>query len=255
MAEYSLQEMMTIIAAREIKNTDIVFCGTGISMLAAMAAKNITAPDVIIFFETGAIDVQFDQTPLSVADPRIMNKAARLAGLAESFATMQNQITGKNVLGILGAAQIDICGNLNSTSLGDYRSPTVRFCGSGGACDVGTFVGRTMIFMELGKRKFVEKVDYVTTPGYLDGPGGRERLGLPGGGPSIVITNKASFRFDEETKKMYLHSYYPGFTPEVIQSELGFEVDLTRAIEATPPSEEELHILRTVCDPERLFLR
>jgi glutaconate CoA-transferase, subunit B len=255
MADYSLQEMMAVMAAREVKNTDIILCGTGIAMLAAIAAKKITAPEASIFFETGAIDVQFAQTPLSLADPRIMHGAIRLAGLVESFNIIQNRTTGPNVISILGAAQIDIYGNLNSTSIGDYWRPKVRFSGSGGACDIGSVAGQFWVFMELGKKKFVEKVDYLTTPGFLDGAGAREKAGLPGGGPSLVITNKASFRFDDTTKKMYLHSYYPGFTPEAIQEEISFEVDLTRATEAKPPTEHEVNILRTQCDPDRMVLK
>jgi glutaconate CoA-transferase subunit B len=255
MADYSLQEMMAVMAAREVKNSDIILCGTGIAMLAAIAAKKITAPEASIFFETGAIDVQFAQTPLSLADPRIMHGAIRLAGLVESFNIIQNRTTGPNVISILGAAQIDIYGNLNSTAIGDYWRPKVRFSGSGGACDIGSVAGQFWVFMELGKKKFVEKVDYLTTPGFLDGAGAREKAGLPGGGPSLVITNKASFRFDDATKKMYLHSYYPGFTPEAIQEEISFEVDLTRATEAKPPTEHELNILRTQCDPDRMVLK
>ncbi len=255
MADYSLQEMMAVMAAREVKNSDIVLCGTGIAMLAAIAAKKITAPEASVFFETGAVDVQFAQTPLSLADPRIMHGAIRLAGLVESFNIIQNRTTGPNVISILGAAQIDIYGNLNSTSIGDYWRPKVRFSGSGGACDIGSLAGQFWVFMELGKQRFVEKVDYLTTPGFLDGAGARERVGLPGGGPSLVITNKASFRFDDTTKKMYLYSFYPGFTPEAIQEEIGFKVDLTRATEAKPPTEHELNILRTQCDPDRMVLK
>ncbi len=256
MAQYSLQEMMVIIAAREVKNSDIVLCGTGISMLAAIAAKKITAPEASIFFETGAVDVQFAQIPLSLADPRIMQGAIKLAGLAESFNIIQNRTTGRSVISILGAAQVDIYGNLNSTAIGeDYRKPKVRFSGSGGACDIGSLAGQFWIFMELGKRRFVEQVDYLTTPGFLDGPGAREKLGLPGGGPTLVITDKACFRFDDTSKKMYLHSCYPGFTAQAIQDEIGFKIDLTRAGEAKPPTEHELHILRTQCDPDRMVLK
>jgi glutaconate CoA-transferase subunit B len=255
MTNYSLQEMMAIIAAREVKNSDIVLCGTGIAMLGAIAAKKITAPEASIFFETGAVDVQFAQTPLSLADPRIMHGAIRLAGLAESFNIIQNQITGRNVISILGAAQIDIYGNLNSTSIGDYWKPKVRFSGSGGACDIGSLAGQYWVFMELGKQRFVDKVDYVTTPGFLDGPGAREKVGLRGGGPTMVITNKACFRFDDISKKMYLHNYYPGFSPEAVQEEIGFKIDLTRATQAEPPTEHELNILRTCCDPDGMVLK
>jgi glutaconate CoA-transferase, subunit B len=254
---YTGQEMMAIIAAREIKkaNVDVILCGTGIATLAAIATKKITSPNVVIFFETGATDVEFGQMPMSLSDPRVMYRAVRLGGLADAFNQIQNQITGRKTLGILGAAQIDIYGNLNSTVIGDYSQPTVRFSGSGGASDIGSVVGKTLAFMDLGKRKFVKKLDYLTTPGFLDGPGAREKAGLPGGGPAMVITNKACFRFDDATKQMYLHNYYPGFTPEAIQEEISFAIDVTRAVEAIPPTEEELRILRTECDPERMILK
>ena len=176
--EYTLKEMMAITAAREIKNEDIVFCGTGISMLAAMAAKNINAPESVIFFETGAIDSKLEEIPLAVGDPRVMYHTSANGGLLDSFATMQNAITGKHVVGILGAAQVDKFGNLNSTVIGDYDSPKIRFSGSGGGCDVASFVPRSIIFMQHEKRKFVNKLDYLTSPGYLDGPDGRKKAGL-----------------------------------------------------------------------------
>ena len=253
-AGYTLKEMMAIAAAREIRDGEIVFCGTGISMLAAMAAKNISAPHSTIFFETGAIDSLLEEVPLAVADPRVMYGTALNGGLAEAFATMQNQFTGKKVIGILGAAQIDPYGNLNSTAIGDYHRPQTRFSGSGGACDVASFVNRTIIFMQHEKRKFVEQLDYFTSPGWIDGPGGRERLGLPPGGPEAVITNLGIMRFDKQSKRMYLAACYPGISPEEIQEQTGFKLDPTRAIVCPPPTATELEILRRRCDPQRLIL-
>lgn len=257
MTAYTGQEMMAIVAAREIKkaNVEVILCGTGLSTLAAIATKRIASPEVVIFFETGATDVGFDKMPICLSDPRVMYRTMRLGTLTDSFNQIQNQITGKKTLAILGAAQIDIYGNLNSTVIGDYWHPAVRFSGSGGASDIGSVVGKTLAFMDLGKKKFVEKLDYLTTPGFLDGPGARERAGLIGGGPEIVITNKAAFRFDDKSKKMYLYSYYPGFTPDAIQDEISFAIDLSRAVEAVPPSERELRIIRTECDPEKMVLK
>ncbi|MFV0438780.1 MAG: CoA-transferase subunit beta [Desulfopila sp.] len=253
--EYTLKEMMTIMAAREIRNGDIVFCGTGISMVAAMAAKQINAPESIIFFETGAIDSQLDEIPMAVADPRVMYGAASNGGLLEAFATMQNRDrTGQHVIGILGAAQIDKYGNLNSTCIGDYHRPTIRFSGSGGACDVASFVPRCLIFMQHEKRKFPVKLDYLTSPGYLDGPGARERAGLLPGGPTAVITNLAVMYFDDNSKEMYLAKYYPGVTTRQILDNMEFSVDTSRAEEAEPPNEQELTILREKVDPQRLIL-
>jgi glutaconate CoA-transferase subunit B len=254
LTDYSLREMMAIAAARQIKDGDIVFCGTGISMLAAMAAKNINAPKSVIFFETGAIDSKLEEVPMAVGDSRVMYWTSVNGSLADSFATMQNRFTGPKVVGILGAAQIDPYGNLNSTVIGDYHQPTVRFSGSGGACDVASFVGRTIIFMQQEKRKFVPRVDYLTSPGWLDGPGGRKRAGLSEGGPSAVITNMAVMGFDEHTRRMYLKGYYPGVSPRRILDNMGFSIDTSHAEQVAPPSEKELQILRDVCDPQRLIL-
>lgn len=252
--DYALKEMMTIMAAREIQNGDIVFCGTGISMVAAMAAKQINAPESIIFFETGAIDSKLEEIPMAVADPRVMYGAASNGGLLEAFATMQNLHTGKRVIGILGAAQVDIYGNLNSTCIGDYHHPKIRFSGSGGACDVASFVPRCLIFMQHEKRKFPITLDYLTSPGYLDGPGARERAGLLPGGPTAVITNLGLLYFDDKSKEMYLAYYYPGVTPQQILDKMEFSVDVSRAVEAEPPTDRELTILRGKVDPHRLVL-
>jgi glutaconate CoA-transferase subunit B len=253
-SEYTLREMMAIAAAREINDGDIVFCGTGISMLAAMAAKHINAPNSVIFFETGAIDSHLEELPMAVADPRVMLGASVNGSLIDAFGYMQNRRTGQNVVGILGAAQIDPYGNLNSTVIGDHRNPTVRFAGSGGACDVGSFVHHTIIFMQQEKRKFVPQLDYLTTPGWLGGPEDRSKAGLYPGGPAAVVTDMAFFRFDDATRRMYLAGLYPGVHPQKIQDNTGFRIDLSRARPVPPPSSGELHILRKICDPQRLIL-
>ena len=251
---YTSREMMTIMAAREIADGDIVFCGTGISMLAATAAKNINAPGSVIFFETGAIDSRIEELPLAVSDPRIMYGAASHGGLLDAFAFMQNRITGDRVIAILGAAQIDPFGNLNTTCIGDYERPAVRFSGSGGGCDVASFVPRCIAFMQHEKRKFVERLDYLTSPGGLGGGDARERAGLRPGGVSVVITNKAVMRIDPEDKRLYLDRYYPGISLREILDGMGFVVDVSRACEALRPTETELRILRDKCDPHRLIL-
>jgi len=252
--DYSSKEMMAIAAARQINNSDIVFCGTGISMLAAMAAKNINAPKSIIFFETGAIDSKLEDLPLAVGDSRIMYQASSNGGLLDSFAFMQNRFTAKNIVGILGAAQIDIYGNLNSTVIGDYHEPDVRFSGSGGACDVASFVSKTIIFMKLEKRKFKTKLDYLTSPGYLDGPHGRQKAGLPEGGPYRVITDMGIMGFDDKSKEMFLRGYYPGISPGKILENMEFNVDISRAKKVDAPTLDELTLLREKCDPQGLIL-
>lgn len=254
MSEFTPKEMMAIAAARQIKDGDILFCGTGISLLAAVAAKRISAPRSVIFFETGAMDSQLEEIPLAVSDSRIMYRVSVNGSLADAFATMQNRHTGRRVVGIIGAAQIDPYGNLNSTVIGDYAKPRVRLAGSGGASDVASFVDRTLIFMQHEKRKFVSKLDYLTSPGWIDGPNARKALGLPGKGPTAVITNLAVLKFDDATKRMYLDGYFAGTTPEEICAQTGFALDVSRARPIEPPTERELAILRTDCDPQRLIL-
>jgi glutaconate CoA-transferase, subunit B len=253
-SRYTMREMMAVAAAREIKDGEIVFCGTGISMLAAMAAKHISAPNSVVFFETGSIDAHLEEVPMAVADPRVMLGAAVHGGLADAFAFMQNRFTGRRVVGILGAAQIDPFGNLNSTVIGDYAEPKVRFSGSGGACDVGSFVHRTIIFMQQEKRKFVPRLDYLTCPGWLDGPHGREQAGLSPGGPSAVVTNMGVFRFHPDTRRMYLAGCFPGLAVQDLLDHMGFDVDVSGAVAIAPPSDLELSILRERCDPQRLIL-
>jgi glutaconate CoA-transferase subunit B len=253
-ADCSLKEMMAIMAAREIKDGDIVFAGTGISMLAATAAKNINAPNSVIFFETGAIDSLVEELPLAVADPRVMYYSASNSGLLEAFATMQNRITGDKVIAILGAAQIDRFGNLNTTSIGDYQQPSIRFSGSGGGCDVASFVPRCIAFMQHEKRKFVNRLDYLTSPGQLTGKGSREAQGLRPGGVNVVITNKAVMRMDSDSCEMFLDLYYPGVKVEEILDNMQFSIDISKAREATPPTATELRTLREKCDPQRLII-
>ncbi len=252
--EYTRRELMTLAAARKIRDGEIVFCGTGISMLAAMAAKHIYAPNSVIIFETGAVDSRLEEIPLAVGDPRVMYGASSCTGLADAFALMQNPTTGRHVVGILGAAQIDRFGNLNSTAIGEYLHPKVRFSGSGGACDVASFVDRTILFMQHERRKFVKRVDYLTSPGWLDGADGRRRAGLPGGGPEAVITDLAVMAFDPESREMFLEAWYPGGSPQEVLAHMEFSVEVSRARELEPPSPRELKILREIVDPQRLIL-
>lgn len=251
---YTSKEIMVLSAAKKIKNHDIVFCGTGISMLAAVAAKHIYAPECMIFFETGAIDSKLEKLPLAVSDSRVMYGAQAFCTLVESFSFMQNKKTGSNIVGIIGAAQIDPFGNLNSTMIGDYGNTTARFPGSGGACDVASFVNTNIIFMTLEKRKFVQTLPYITSPGWLQGFDSREKQGLNPQGPSSVITDMGIMEFETESKKMFLKEFYPGIHPETIKDHISFDIDISKAQETIPPKAGELKILREKTDPEKLIL-
>jgi glutaconate CoA-transferase subunit B len=254
MEKFTSREMMAIAAARLIKDNEIVFCGTGISLLAAMAAKYIHAPRAIIFFETGALDPDLKEIPLTVADSRLMVGSCVNTGLFDTFSLMQNPFFGFRIIGILGAAQIDCYGNLNSTCLGEYKNPSRRFPGSGGAGDAGSFVGRLMVFVKHELRRFVKKLDYFTTPGYFSGPGEREKQGCSPGGPEWVISDKALLGFDQQSKQMFLRGFFPGTSPADIQKNTGFFIEVGQAEPIRPPSKEELEILRCQVDPQRLIL-
>ena len=155
---------------------------------------------------------------------------------------------------LLGAAQIDKFGNLNSTCIGDYQHPSIRFSGSGGACDAACLASEVIVFMQHEKRRFVEKVDYLTSPGWLSGPEAREKAGLYRGGPTTVVTDLGIMRFDEQTKEMYLSEYYPGVTPEKVREDTGFVMDVSRAVEAKPIADEEIRMLREEVDPQKLVI-
>ncbi|MBI5440385.1 MAG: ketoacid-CoA transferase [Deltaproteobacteria bacterium] len=244
--------MMAISAGRLVRDGDIVFAGTGVSILAATAAKRIYAPGAVVFFETGGIDPSLDEIPMAVADSRVMSGTSLNSGLIDAFSVVGHRKL--RTIAFLGAAQIDRYGNLNTTVIGDYRRPKVRFSGSGGACDVAALASGVITFVRHEKRRFVEKLDYLTSVGWYRGGDSRRRLGLERGGPVAVVTNLGVLRFHETTKEMYLSEHYPGVTPEQVQENTGFELDLSRAVEASPPSDEELRILREEVDPQRLIL-
>ena len=249
---YTPREMMAIAAGRFIKDGDVLFAGTGVAMLAATVAKRIHAPQAHIFFETGGIGPRLEELPMAVADPRVMSFSNLNAGLVEAFSYVANRRL--HTIAFLGAAQIDRFGNMNSTVIGDYLHPKVRFSGSGGACDAGSLASGFIVFMQHGVQKFVEKLDYLTTPGWLTGGDSRQHAGYRRGGPIAVVTNLCVLKFDEVTHEMYLAERYEGVTAEHIQENTGFPLDVSRATVAEPPEAEELRILRDDVDPQRLIL-
>jgi len=243
---------MAISAGRLISNGDVLFAGTGVSMLAATVSKRIHAPKAVVFFETGGVDPSLDELPMAVSDSRVMDGTCLNSGLVESFSIVGHRRL--HTIAFLGAAQIDRYGNLNSTCIGDYRHPRVRFPGSGGACDAASLASGVIVFMQLGRKRFVKKLDYLTSPGWLQGGNSRKSAGYMRGGPIAVVTNKGILKFDEVTKEMYLAEYYPGVSPSEITREIDFEIDVARAEESSPPTAEELRILREQVDPQRLIL-
>ena len=252
--EYTLTELMAVVAAREIKDGEIVFAGTGLPMLGVMLAQHTHATNCIIIFEAGTVASQLAHLPMSVGDPRVMHGAALAAGLSEVFTYVLQ--AGRVDVGFLSGAQVDRFGNINSTSIGpDPRHPAVRFSGSGGACDIACLAKRTIIMAKHEKRRFPERVDYVTSPGWLEGRDSRSQAGLIRGGPSAVVTTMGVLRFRPDTRNTYLDSYHPGLTPQALAEATGFPLEIEGASETPAPSAEELRILREEVDPEQIFLR
>lgn len=250
---YKRTELMAICAAREIRDGEIAFIGTGLPMLGGMLAKSTHAPNCVMVFESGVVDARPTRTPWSIGDACLVPGSVMLGGLVEVFGLLLQ--SGYVDVGFIGAAQIDRFGNLNSTVIGDYRQPKVRLPGSGGANDIGSLAKRTIVMMKQDARRFVEKLDYMTTPGYMDGPGGRERAGLPRGGPSAVITDLGIYRFDEATKEMYLASHHPEVSIDEVRRNVSWDLRIAPEVRETrSPTKRELRVLRTKCDPEGIFL-
>lgn len=201
-------ELLVVSAARLMAGRSLVFIGTGLPMLAAALARRTCAPDLVCVFEFGGIGAPLDRLPLGVGEARTFERAWAAEGLAGIMETAQRGLIGD---GFLGGAQVDPYGNLNTTVIGPHDRPKVRLPGSGGGNDVGSLCWRTVILMRHEKKRFVEAVDFVSTPGYLTGPGARERAGLPPGtGPWRLLTDLALFDFPERTRRARLIALQPG---------------------------------------------
>lgn len=247
------KQMMAVALAKEIKDGKTYIIGTGLPLIGGTLAKNTHAPNAHLIFETALFEGSPKEVPTSVSDLRINHQASVLWPQYRYFGFQAVYGHDRIDAGFLGGAQIDPYGNLNSTSIGNYWRPQTRFTGSGGANGIATYCD-TVIIMKHQKRRFVEHVDYLTSPGWIDGPGGREKLGLPKDkGPRAVVTELGVMRFDENSKRMYLAEYFPGVTVDQIIENTGFEMDVSRAVEASPPEEKVLDILVNTVDPLRIM--
>ncbi|MBU2547266.1 MAG: 3-oxoacid CoA-transferase [Proteobacteria bacterium] len=251
--EYNTMEMMICAAARNLEDGKTVAVGTGAPCAAAMLAQKTVSPNLVILFEAGGLAPTLPRMPISVGDSRTFFRGLAASGMIE---TMTTAARGMVDYAFLGGAQIDKYGNINSTVVGDYYKPKVRFPGSGGANDLGSFCWRTIIMTPHAKSRFVEKVSFNTTPGYLTGPGAREEAGLPpGSGPYKIITDLAVLGFDEQSKIMMIESVHPGVEVDKVRENTGFDIIVPDFIKKTPPpSDTELKILRGEVDPLRLII-
>ncbi|GHV37125.1 CoA-transferase subunit beta [Spirochaetia bacterium] len=250
------KEMMAISLSRQVEDGKMYIVGTGLPLISGALAKNTHAPNAHLLFETGVIEGNPQEVPTSVGDLRVAYQASVLWPQYRyfGFQTLAAR-RGQLAAGFLGGAQIDVYGNLNSTSIGDYFHPETRFSGSGGANGIATYCD-TFIIMKHEKRRFVEKVDYITSPGWIDGPEGRKKNGLdPDKGPRAVITELGILRFGDKDKRMYLSEYFAGVSPGYIKENTGIELDISNAKEAEAPLPEVLRILREKVDPLGLMTR
>ncbi|MBI4240181.1 MAG: acyl CoA--acetate/3-ketoacid CoA transferase subunit beta [Candidatus Rokubacteria bacterium] len=255
--EFTEAEVMIALCARLLEDQKTAFIGFGMPQVAAILAQRIQAPQLVQVFEFGAIG----PTPLT---PFVRNTMGGPSNCYRSIAwTNMNTIFAQAQLGlidygVLGATQIDLYGNINSTMLGaDYARPKKRFPGSGGANEVASYCWQTIIIMMHERRRFVPRVDFITSPGYLDGtPSARERAGLPAGtGPWRVVTSKALFGFDPDSRMMTLLGVLQGLPPEQVLAEMDFKPLVAAAVEELdPPSAQELRILREEIDPARTII-
>ncbi len=254
MAAYNETEFLICLAAKQMADGTTAFVGTGIPMLAAALAKRTHAPNLVSIFEFGGTGASLERLPLGVADSRTFHRAVAASGICD---IMETAARGFVEYGFLGGAQIDAYGNLNTTVIGPYWPPKVRLPGSGGANDVGSFCWKTIVIMRKHEpRSFVPKVDFITTPGYLSGPGAREAAGLPPNtGPYRVVTNLALMDFEPQSKRMRLIATHPGVSVEKVLASTGFELLVADNVAVNPePTAEELRLLREQIDPDRYYI-
>ena len=243
-------QMMAVALARHIEDGETYIIGTGLPLIGATLAKQSHAPNARLIFESAILESSPAELPTSVSDLRLNTQASvlwpqyRYFGLVGLLGR-----AGKIKAGFLGGAQIDPYGNLNSTCIGPYARPETRFSGSGGANGIATYCD-TIITMKHEPRRFIDRLDYLTSPGWMEGPGSREKYGLdPNRGPRAVITELGIMRFGEDDKRMYLAEYFPGTTPAKIREQTGFAMDVSRAVESEPPAPDILEILTRRVNP------
>jgi glutaconate CoA-transferase subunit B len=247
-------ELMVCVAARQLEDGKTAVIGTGMPLAASMLAQKTHAPNLITMFEAGGVAPQLLTLPLSVAGSYTQTRAIMHSSMNEIMEACQRGIVDYT---FLGGAQIDMYGNINSTMIGtDFQKPKVRLPGSGGANDLASLCWKTLVITPHDKRRFISKLDFVTTPGYLTGPGARERAGLPPGtGPYKVISTLALMGYDPVSKRMRVESLHPGVSQEDVIANTSFEMLFVEPLPiTTEPTDEELGVLRTKIDPHGLII-
>jgi glutaconate CoA-transferase subunit B len=252
MTDCTPSEMMIVAAARALAGVRTVFVGVGLPNSACNLARRTVAPHLELIYESGVYGARPARLPLSIGDPTLISGATSVCSMVDLFGLYLQG--GRVEVAFLGGAQIDRFGNLNTTVIGDWQQPQVRLPGSGGACEIAINAQQVFVIMRLKRRAFVEKLDFLTSPGHLGGGDGRAALRLPGGGPRVVVTDKCVFHFDQTTREMTLHSLHPGIELAEIREEVGWDLKVAPDLGETEiPTDEELHLLREKLDPQGLY--
>ena len=253
--DYSLDELMVVEAARFINDGDTVMVGTGLPMVACLFAQKTHAPHMCYVVETGPVAPEVIPTPISVSDARVMHRAVRIGSLLDALGGILQR--GLADVAFLGGAQIDQFANVNSTVIGDYNNPKVRFPGSGGANDLASHGRKIVMISRHEKRRFPEYCDFITSPGYIDGPEGRARAGLPVPYPDIfVITNLAVMSIKKTEGRLRVDKLMPDVSLEQVQQNTLFDpLVAEEVVTVDPPTEKELHVLRDEVDTEGVYLK
>jgi glutaconate CoA-transferase, subunit B len=251
---YTPNELMVTVAARELRDGEVVFVGIGLPNLACNLARATHAPNLVLIYESGAIGAQPQRLPVSIGDPSLVTGSLMVCGMADVFQLfLQN---GRIEVGFLGGAQVDRWGNINTTVIGEYAHPKVRLPGSGGAAEIAIHARRTVIIARLNPRAFPERVDFITSPGHRSRGGTRRELGIPGAGPTRVVTDKGILVANDETGELELAAHYPGVDPGEVRRGVGWELRSRDPLDVVAaPSDNELRLLRDVLDPQRLYLQ
>jgi glutaconate CoA-transferase subunit B len=247
---YTPAEMMIVASSRQLAGERVCFVGVGPPNIACNLAKRTIAPNLELVYESGVFGAVPARLPLSIGDPTLVTGAALVTNQFELFAYYLQ--AGLIDVGFLGASQIDRYGNINTTVIGSYDTPKVRLPGSGGACEIAINAKKVFVIMPQSKRSFVEKIDFVTSPGH---PGGKRLPGW-GGGPSAVVTNLAVYSFAETTGEMEVASLHPGVTLDEVRDNTVWDIRVAGELTETPaPTEEELRLIRQELDPDGAYTR
>ena len=254
MTNYTPAELTVVVGSRVLKDGQIVFAGAGLPLLSAVHAQNFHAPTLAMLFEVGGVapQIKVGALPRSANEARTVRRSVATPPTIDMLLYLQRGLVD---VGFLGGAQVDKYGNLNSSLVGTFEKPIVRLPGSGGANDIASSANEVYIIMYHEKKRFVERVDFLTSPGYLTGGRSFEESGLVGGGVQKVITNLGILDFEPKTRRMRVVALHPGVRVEEVHAKTGFELLVADNLEVTPPpTDEELKLLRAL-DPERKFLK